>query len=417
MRGEAGVNRAFFSGVVGREERTLQYFTWEQKLRLARSLFLKKSPAYVQYYITARCNLACEQCNIIYADANAAEMGIDQIRRMAENMAEIGVCIVLLIGGEPFVRRDLPEIVKAFTDVDIHVRLQTNGLAGKREIEACVENGAHDISISLDSLRPALQDTINGGFDQSWDRAIETIAMINGVFPDNGTAFFGTVLMPRNLGDIPDVIEFATRIGWGVSLVPVHTSTPDKPRGFRTFDDPAVVTFRPDQYPAVAAVLRQVKVLRAQGYNVYDSDEYLDDVYRFVTGQPLHWRRRNGNVCDSPDLYFAVAPNGNLKVCCDFELTSAYPVYHADFPAWYAERRIHREVYAITRACDGCMYGSYPEMSVSARFLKPLLTRFLYFNVAPPALQKLTAGEMKALAREIASRRMPAATEHEVLPG
>ena len=58
----------------------------------------------VLYY--GSCNLACEQCNIIYADANAQEMTIDQIRLMADNLAAIGVCVILLIGGEPFVRKD-----------------------------------------------------------------------------------------------------------------------------------------------------------------------------------------------------------------------------------------------------------------------------------------------------------------------
>src|ERR1700689_192082 len=86
----------------------MDYFSLDQKIALARSLVTKTSPAYVQFYITARCNLACEQCNIIYADANAQEMNIDQIRMMAQNMADIGVCIVLLIGGEPFVPRIFP---------------------------------------------------------------------------------------------------------------------------------------------------------------------------------------------------------------------------------------------------------------------------------------------------------------------
>ncbi|HYI26674.1 MAG TPA: radical SAM protein, partial [Bradyrhizobium sp.] len=215
----------------------MDYFSFDQKIALARSLVTKTSPAYVQFYITARCNLACEQCNIIYADANAQEMTIDQIRQMADNLATIGVCIILLIGGEPFVRKDLPEIVKAFSERGIHVRMQTNGLATRKALEECVRNGAHDISISLDSLRPDLQDTINGGFNKSWDRAIASVSVINEIFPANGTAFFNNVLMPRNLHDIQDVVRFATAIGWGVSTVPVHVSTPDKPRGFQTFDD------------------------------------------------------------------------------------------------------------------------------------------------------------------------------------
>ena len=175
----------------------MSYFSARQKLSLARSLVTKTSPAYVQFYITARCNLACEQCNIIYAHADAQEMNIEQIRAMAENLAEIGVCIVLLIGGEPFVRRDIDQICKAFTDVGIHVRLQTNGLATQEAMEKCIAAGAHDISISLDSLDPHLQDTINGDFENSWARAIRTMSTVNRVFPDNGTAFFGTVLMPK----------------------------------------------------------------------------------------------------------------------------------------------------------------------------------------------------------------------------
>ena len=91
----------------------MSYFTATQKLRLLRSIVSKRSPAYVQFYITARCNLACEQCNIIYGDADAEEMNLEQIRAVAQNLAEIGTATVLLIGGEPFVRRDLPEIVQA----------------------------------------------------------------------------------------------------------------------------------------------------------------------------------------------------------------------------------------------------------------------------------------------------------------
>lgn len=382
----------------------MSYFSLQQKLRLARSIVSKRSPLYIQFYVTARCNLTCEQCNIIYADGAYDEMNIDQIRRMAENMARIGVGIVLLIGGEPFVRRDLPEVVEAFCRAGIHVRLQTNGLAQREELERCVTKGAHDISISLDSLRPDTQDTINGGFAKSWNRAIDTVAMINDIFPENGTAFFGTVLMPRNYLELPSVLDFATEIGWGMSLVPVHTSSPERPRGFRTFDGPGVVTFAPDQYAGVANVLQRLKRMQKQGYLLYDSQQYLDDIYRFVAGEPVEWRKRNGGVCDSPNLYFAVAPNGMLKTCCDFEALKTFSVYDDDFPKRYFDGDVHAAVYPVTQACDGCMYGSYPEITISARYVKPMIERFHYFNLSPPRLQKLSAGEMRELAADILAR-------------
>jgi MoaA/NifB/PqqE/SkfB family radical SAM enzyme len=378
------------------------YFNTKQKLNLARSLITKTCPAYVQFYLTARCDLACEHCNIIYTDADAEEINIDQIRQIAVNLSKIGVCIVLFIGGEPFMRKDLPDIVKAFTAVNIHVRLQTNGLASADALKRCVDAGAHDISISLDTLDPALQDSINAGNGRSWDRAIDTIAEVNRIFPENGTGFFGTVLMPSNMEHIESVVKFATKIGWWVSLVPVHTSAPDNPRGFRIIDEKNCLSFSKEQIPLVKGILQKVKVLRNEGFNVYDSDEYLDDVYNFIAGEPLNWRRRNLGICDSPNLYFAIEPNGNIRPCCDFKLTKVFKVYDPEFPVKYWSGEIHREVYYYTRNCSGCMYGSYPEITVTARFLISQLKRFLLFNTETKnKLKMIPPDEMKEIARQI----------------
>jgi len=383
----------------------MSFFNNKQKLHLARSLVTKTSPAYVQYYITARCNLACEQCNIIYADGDSQEMNIHQIRATAENFAKIGVCMVLLIGGEPFVRKDLPEIINAFTENDIHVRMQTNGLATKEMLQSCVDAGGHDISISLDSLDGSLQDTINGGYNRSWQRAIKTISMVNEIFPENGTGFFGTVLMPKNMEHIIDVLEFASEIGWGMSLVPAHTSTADRPQGFRTFDDLGACRFPKSSYGRLKIILEELKTVKNQGLNLYDSEEYLDDIYRFIVGEPLQWRKRNHNVCDSPSLYFAVEPNGNIKPCCDFKLNKSFPVHDSQFPEWYRSKQIHQEVYRYTRNCSGCMYGSYPEMTITARYLGPLLERIRYFNTEPKTrLKQMSPTEMTELATEIFHR-------------
>lgn len=383
----------------------MSFFNNQQKLKLARSLVTKTSPAYVQYYITARCNLACEQCNIIYADADSQEMNIHQIRAMANNLAKIGVCMVLLIGGEPFVRKDLPEIIQAFTENNIHVRMQTNGLASEDTLQRCIEVGGHDISISLDSLNGAVQDQINGGYRHSWLRAIKTISIVNKIFPENGTGFFGTVLMPRNMEHIVDVLEFATAIGWGVSLVPAHVSTPNRPQGFRTFDETGVCRFPSFSHQRLREILDELKTLRKQGMNLYDSDEYLDDIYRFVVGQPIRWRERNQNVCDSPSLYFAIEPNGNLNPCCDYKLNHAFPVYDPNFPDWYHSHIIHKKVFKYTRNCSGCMYGSYPEITVTARYFKPMLQRFIFFNAQTKGLlKKVNENEMMELAKDIFRR-------------
>ena len=107
-------------------------------------------------------------------------------------------------------------------------------------------------------------------------------------------------------------------------------------------------------------------------------------------------------VCDSPNLYFAIEPDGNIGPCCDYKLERRFLCYDPDFPKKYWDGKIHQEIFAYTRKCNGCMYGSYPEISVTARYLIPQLTRFLFFNTkAKNCLKKVSAEELKDIAMRI----------------
>jgi len=375
-------------------------FPWRTKLRLARSLLTKNHPVYVQFYVTARCNLECEQCNIIYANSDVTEVSLDGVKRIADNLEAIGVSIVLLTGGEPFVRRDLPGIVREFASRGMHVRIQTNGLAREEAVRACVEAGAKDISISLDSIHPGLQDTINGGFDGSWERAVRAFAMVNRIFPSDSFAAMGCVLAPRNIAYVPDVVRFATAIGWFVSLVPAHTTPQHLPQNFRSFD--ATCRFDPSLYPAVRQLIDTIRTMRHDGYLLYDSDPYLEDMYRLIRNERVEWRDRNNGVCDSPNLYFAIQPNGHMAVCCDYRLPSPVSTMAADFPERFFGDELRKSVYDVASACGGCLYGSFPEMTITSRYLSPMLERALFFNAPKQSrLKKLTADEMFAIAEKL----------------
>ena len=359
-------------------------FSSLSKKTLAKAALFADAPVYVQFYVTARCNLTCEQCNIIYANADVRECNINEIRRIADNFAEMGVAMVLLTGGEPFARKDLPEIIRAFESRSVHVRMQTNGLASEEQIVAAIEAGGKDISISLDSLDPARQNKINGGFGKSWYQAMQAIAHFTKHLPKEGSfASLGCVLQPQNLDAVEDIVRFGTEISWFTSMVPVHVSEQAHPRGFRSFDQH--LRFRPDEIPAVDAVVERVRHMRKEGFLLFDSDQYLDDIKRFVRDQPVTWRQKNDNVCDSPNLYFAVLPNGEFAPCCDHRMGQAYPTYSVDFPRRYRDRDWRNEVKKITKACEGCMYGSYPEMSISMRYLGAKFQRVRTFLTSPPA--------------------------------
>lgn len=376
-------------------------FSHLSKSTLVQAALFKNKPVYVQFYITARCNLTCQQCNIIYSNADVRECNIDEVKRIADNLAKLGVAIILLTGGEPFVRKDLPEIIKAFSTRGIHVRMQTNGLASEEKIIQAIEAGGKDISISLDSLRPSIQDQVNGGFNRSWEKAIEVISLFSKHLPkDKSFAALGCVLQPDNLKDIEQVIRFGTKIGWHVSLVPAHVTSYSKPRGFRTFDKSLL--FPPEMYGAVDNLLDKVGIMRDQGYLLYDSDQYLNDIKSFIRNEPTSWRDRNHGVCDSPNLYFAILPNGEFAPCCDHRMPNGTNTYAKDFPKIYNDSLWRSEVKGVVSSCEGCMYGSYPEMTISMRFMAAKLQRLRTFFTSPPDKPwPLSTDELLHLAKEI----------------
>jgi hypothetical protein len=187
--------------------------------------------------------------------------------------------------------------------------------------------------------------------------------------------------------------------------VPVHVAPLTEPRGFRTLD--ATQKFRAEEFGAVDALMEEVRAMRDRGFLLYDSDQYLDDIRRFVRGEPVTWRERHAGVCDTPNLYFAILPNGRWAPCCDHRIDRPVYVQSDDFPEVYRSKDFRAEVRGIAVACGGCMYGSYPEMTISMRYLGATIQRIRTFVAAPPPKPwPLTGGQV-----------MTAATRHRTVAG
>jgi cyclic pyranopterin phosphate synthase len=107
--------------------------------------------------VTDRCNFRCRYC----MPAEGLEwlqrdeiLSFEEIRRLVALMAGLGVSEIRLTGGEPLVRRDLPELVRMLAEspgVD-DLALTTNGVLLDRLAGPLVEAGLRRINVSLDSL-------------------------------------------------------------------------------------------------------------------------------------------------------------------------------------------------------------------------------------------------------------------------
>ena len=80
----------------------------------------------------------------------------EEITRLVSLLATMGVHDVRLTGGEPLMRRDLPELVRQLTSLAQvqDLSLTTNGLLLERHIDELADAGLRRVNVSLDSLDP-----------------------------------------------------------------------------------------------------------------------------------------------------------------------------------------------------------------------------------------------------------------------
>ncbi|MGA2934987.1 MAG: GTP 3',8-cyclase MoaA [Methanomicrobiales archaeon] len=111
--------------------------------------------------VTQRCNLRCIYCHAEGERSPETEIPLSDIREILRIAASLGIRSVKFTGGEPLVREDILEIVRAVPR-GLESSMTTNGILLKRYARDLKEAGLSRINVSLDSLDPACYREITG---------------------------------------------------------------------------------------------------------------------------------------------------------------------------------------------------------------------------------------------------------------
>ncbi len=121
--------------------------------------------------LTDRCNFRCPYCMPadVYGDgyeflSKPDLLTPDEIARMARLFVELGVEKVRLTGGEPLIRPDLPVVIERLAAIPglADLTLTTNGSLLAKHAATLRDAGLHRLTVSLDSLDPAVFRRMNG---------------------------------------------------------------------------------------------------------------------------------------------------------------------------------------------------------------------------------------------------------------
>jgi len=168
-----------------------------------------KPPAFMWklwLYTNYDCNLRCSYC-VAKSGPNVPRraLGLINVKRLVDEAVELGFSDVFFTGGEPFILKDIYDML-AHASARIKTTVLTNAmlLRGKRLDKLCeIANDNLIVQVSLDGGRPEDHDAYRG--KGSWAKTVESIKLLQ----ERGFRVrLSTTETPANSARLDKVCEF-----------------------------------------------------------------------------------------------------------------------------------------------------------------------------------------------------------------
>lgn len=185
-------------------------------------------PIYAVWELTLRCDLACRHCGSRAGRARPDELTLRESLDLVDQLADLGVQEVTLIGGEAYLYDGWLEVVRAIRRRGMICTVTSGGRGFTPEVaQAAANAGVQSVSISIDG-RPETHDRLRGlkGAHRAAVSALEALRAA-GI-----RVALNTQVNRENRDELEDVFELAKEHdchGWQVFLTVPMGRAADRP--------------------------------------------------------------------------------------------------------------------------------------------------------------------------------------------
>ena len=170
---------------------------------------------YGTVIVTYRCNSHCNMCDCFKDPTRPEEeITLKEIRKLPE------MAFTNITGGEPFIRKDIPEIVEELYKKSDRIVISTNGYFTDRILSLCERFPRVGIRISIEGLQET-NDAIRcipDGFNRGYNTLKKLVEMRH---PDVG---FGMTVQDMNCEDLVPLYNISDELGMEFATATLHNS-------------------------------------------------------------------------------------------------------------------------------------------------------------------------------------------------
>ena len=176
---------------------------------------MSRRTLYGTVIVTYRCNAHCNMCDCFRDPTRPEEeITLDVIRKLPE------MAFTNITGGEPFIRKDIEDIVEILSHKTDRIVISTNGYFTDRIIDLCKKYPKVGIRISIEGLQKT-NDAIRGipdGFNHGYGTLKKLVEMGH---PDVG---FGMTVQDMNCEDLVPLYKISDEMGMEFATATLHNS-------------------------------------------------------------------------------------------------------------------------------------------------------------------------------------------------
>lgn len=272
-------------------------------------------PVSVQLLLTNECSTDCVMCDHRKLAASAGrELSFNEVSSVLENISDLGCRNVVLSGGEPLCREDLPEILGKAKDLGLNIGLLTNGLMPNHEpvtedFAKLICDTCSWVQVSIDAFTPDAYRRVRG-VDCLDEVAVSALRLFDAA---SGTASVEVcyTIQTGNAHEAPHLEKYAKKLlprrGLNVRLKVAHgVEGDDHLCDAGTLEE-------------ILAVLPDSERFNTRYLNKMNTEKYLD-LDGAAVGRPLAQRladdRKLNKKCWAMRLTCKIDAFGDVYPCC-----------------------------------------------------------------------------------------------------
>ncbi len=270
---------------------------WDRLRRDARfaGTLLKKRPFQLLLQVTNRCNMTCDFCDFWPHGAKHDELTFAEYERLEAELSAISCFMISIEGGEPFVRKDIIEIVRLFGRRHVPVLFTNGWFIDAAAAHALFDAGVAQVGVSIDYPDAARHDA-RRGIKCATERAWQAVEHLERAAPHpDRQIHVMTVLMRENQACLEPLLQQSAAAGVGHGITLIATG------GYRRGEGAS----RPD--PGLGA---QMSALWKRYPHLRTFRDYVAGIDPWLSGAPQ-------SRCNAGTLSFNIDHTGGVASCIE----------------------------------------------------------------------------------------------------